>query len=95
MIKINVIGFKELEVKKETTLLEISKMLKIKPYAAKVNKRLRELNSRLLSDSEIEFLDLTNSDAVRIYEAGLRFVVAKAIRNLYPKQRLTFRSSNC
>jgi len=90
MIKINVIGFKELEVKKETTLLEISKMLKIKPYAAKVNKRLRELNSRLLSDSEIEFLDLTNSDAVRIYEAGLRFVVAKAIRNLYPKTNVSF-----
>lgn len=90
MIKINVIGFKELEVKKETTLLEVSKMLKIKPYAAKVNKRLRELNSRLLSDSEIEFLDLTNSDAVRIYEAGLRFVVAKAIRNLYPKANVSF-----
>ena len=56
MIKINVLGHKELEVKKETTLLQVSKILKIKPYAAKVNKRMRELNSRLLTNSEVEFL---------------------------------------
>lgn len=90
MIKINVIGHKELEVKNSTTLLEISKMLGIKPYAAKVNKKLRELNSRLLSDSEVEFLYLTNSNAVRIYEAGLRYIVAMAIKNLYPKANVSF-----
>ncbi|MGI6782232.1 MAG: nucleoside kinase [Acholeplasmataceae bacterium] len=90
MIKINVIGHKEILVKNHTTLLEISQMLNIKPYAAKVNKRMRELNSRLLSDSEVEFLYLTDSDAVRIYEAGLRFIVAMAIKNLYPKANVSF-----
>ena len=90
MLKINVLGHKEIQVEKETTLLTVSKMLGLKPYAAKVNKRLRELNSRLLADSEVEFLDLKNSDAVRIYEAGLRFVVAKAIRNLYPEASVNF-----
>lgn len=90
MLKINVLGHQELEVAKETTLLSVSKQLKIRPYAAKVNKRLRELNSRLLTDSEVEFLYLTNSDAVRIYEAGLRFVVAMAIKNLYPEANVSF-----
>lgn len=90
MLTINVLGHKELQVKNHTTLLEVSKILGIKPYAAKVNKRLRELNSRLLSDAEVEFLYLNNSDAVRIYEAGLRFVVAMAIKNLYPQANVSF-----
>jgi len=90
MLKINVLGHKELQVKNHTTLLEVSKMLGIKPYAAKVNRRMRELNSRLLSDADIEFLYLNNSDAVRIYEAGLRFVVAMAIKNLYPEANVSF-----
>lgn len=90
MIKVNIINHTSFAVKKETTLLEIAKKLEIKPYAAKVNKRLRELNSRLLTDAEIEFLYLDNSDAVRIYEAGLRFVIAKAIKNLYPDSHVSF-----
>ena len=90
MLKINVLGHKELQVKNHTTLLEVSKMLGIKPYAAKVNRRMRELNSRLLSDADVEFLYLNNSDAVRIYEAGLRFVVAMAIKNLYPDANVSF-----
>ena len=90
MLKINVLGHKELQVEDKTTLLELSRMLNIKPYAAKVNKRLRELNSRLLSDAEVEFLYLNNSDTVRIYEAGLRYVVAMAIKNLYPKANVSF-----
>ena len=83
MLTINVLGHKELQVKNHTTLLEVSKILGIKPYAAKVNKRLRELNSRLLSDAEVEFLYLNNSDAVRIYEASLRFLSLWQ-QNLYP-----------
>ena len=90
MLTINVLGHKELQVKNHTTLLEVSKILGIKPYAAKVNKRLRELNSRLLSDAEVEFLYLNNSDAVRIYEASLRFVVVMAIKNLYPQANVSF-----
>lgn len=51
-------------------------------YCAKVNNRLRETNYIIDYEANIEFLDLTNYDSVRIYEATLRYLVAMIIHEL-------------
>ncbi len=50
----------------------------------KVDGQIQDLNHSIGEDGEheVEFLDLTNSDAVRIYEASLRFLMAVAIRSI-------------
>lgn len=89
MLKIT-IDKKIYEIEEKTTLKSLADTLKIKPYVAKVNKSLRELNYELIKDSEVEFLYLDNGDAVRIYEASLRYVIAMAIYNLYPEAKVSF-----
>lgn len=64
-----------------------------KYVAAKVNNRLRELDYILSEDATITPLDLTNTDAVTIYQATLRYVFLMAINRLYKKVKVTFNYS--
>lgn len=76
------------------TLKEVAIDLKIKePLAAKVNKRLRELNYIPTKDAEVEFLSYTNADAIKIYESTLRYVIAMAVHRLYPNAKIRFNYS--
>ncbi len=61
--------------------------------AAKVNNRIRELDYILTKDSTVELLDLTNTDAVTIYQSTLRYLVIMAIQRIYPKARVIFNYS--
>lgn len=64
---------------------------------ANVNHRTRELTYELYYDAEVEFLDLTSIEAMKIYEASLRYVVAMAFSRLYPdlKIRFAYNVSRC
>ncbi|MFP4187454.1 MAG: nucleoside kinase [Acholeplasmataceae bacterium] len=76
------------------TLLEIARETNQKDaLAATVNGRLRELTYSIDKDSSVTFLDATNSDAIRIYEATLRYVVAMALHRLYPEAKVQFNYS--
>lgn len=57
---------------------------------AMVNNRVRELTYELYYDAEVEFLDLTSHEAVRIYESSLRYVVAMAFNRCYPDLHIRF-----
>lgn len=82
---------KPIVLEKETSLLEISKQLDNNKYVcAKVDKRLRELSYIVKDDCEIEFLDLTRRSAQRIYEASLRYLISKALYNLYPEAQISY-----
>lgn len=81
---------KTYKVKERTTLLEFSKKFKEKPIIAKVNGRLREMDYEIVRQSKIEFLNLTDVDACETYQATLRFIIAKAIYNLFPHTTLKF-----
>lgn len=61
--------------------------------AARVNNRLRELNYIISENSNVELLTLKDSSAVRIYQSTLRYVVAMACRNVFPKGRISFNYS--
>ena len=92
MIKV-LINNEEFKYKKGITLEEIKEQRNITAYAALVNNRLRELTYKLEKDCKIEFLDLTNKEVSRIYEASLRYVILMAINNLYPTAKVTFNYS--
>ena len=80
-IKVSVGGM-EIEVAKDTSLLEISKMFnhdgKHKIILAKVNNRYRELGDIVYDGDDIEFCDLTDKTANRVYLAGLIFLTKYA-----------------
>lgn len=57
-------------------------------YACKINYRLRELTYIINRDTELEFLDLSDYNAMLIYQNSLRYVLCMAIHNLYPKAKV-------
>lgn len=72
------------------TLKDLASIYKKDAIVAKVNNRIRELNFYLNYNCEVEFLDLTNLDAVRVYETSLRYLVIMALENLYPGINVRF-----
>lgn len=75
-------------------LRDVAKELNVScPLAANVDGRLRELSFILTKDSDIEFLSYNHGDAIRIYESTLRYVIAMALKNLYPKAKIKFNYS--
>ncbi len=71
------------EFNKPVKLIEIAGK---EDCCAKVNGTIRDLNYIVKNDCYIEFLNIVDSpDAVRIYEATLRYLVVMAIYNLYGK----------
>jgi hypothetical protein len=46
---------------------------------AKVNNRVREMTYEVYYDATIEFLTLKDHDAVKVYEASLRYIVARLL----------------
>ncbi|MBP5444699.1 MAG: hypothetical protein J6Y28_00870 [Acholeplasmatales bacterium] len=69
------------EYSKPVKLIEISNP---EDCCAKVNGTIRDLNYIVKNDCTIEFLNIVDSpDAVRIYEATLRYLVIMAIYNIY------------
>ncbi|MBE6135165.1 MAG: nucleoside kinase [Erysipelotrichaceae bacterium] len=61
-----------------------------KCIAARINNRTRELTYEFAYDAVIEPLTLTDRDAVRIYEASLRYIVAMAFSRVYPDLKIRF-----
>ena len=77
------INNEEKKFDKPVKLIEISNP---EDCCAKVNGTIRDLNYIVKNDCTIEFLNIVDSpDAVRIYEATLRYLVVMAIYNLYGK----------
>ncbi len=86
-----VVNQKEVTFEKALKLEEIAKNLKLEHVlAAKVDGRLRELSFCIKNDCEIEFIDHSDPDAIKIYESTLRYVVAMAVHHLYPTVKLKF-----
>lgn len=92
MLKIK-INEKIYEVENPCNLEEFANEIGVDAIAVKVNNRLRELNYNLTFDAEVEYLDLTSSDAMVLYNASIRFLLAMAVKNLYPEARTIFKNS--
>ena len=85
-----VVNGKKAVVKKGITLLELSKLYEHeymhKIIVAKVNMEYHELNDTIVKPCNIEFFDLTNSFANRVYLNGLIFLVNFCFNELYKKK---------
>ncbi len=58
--------------------------------AARVNNRIRDLNYEVYYDADIEFLTIKDRDAMKVYEASLRYIVAMAFARCYPNLKIRF-----
>lgn len=87
-MKINILN-KEIHKDHPISIETLIHELKLENYlAAKVNGRLRELSYILTKDSNIELLSWDDSDALKIYESTVRFVVLMALEELYPNVKV-------
>ena len=57
-------------------------------FACKINNRLRELTYIINRDTELEFLDLSDYNAMLLYQNSLRYVLCMAVHNLYPNAKV-------
>lgn len=81
-----IVNGKEVEVSKGSTLLEISKMVDTggkRPIIAKVNGAVTELTIVAEDGDTIDFLDLNNTVASRVYVNGLILLLNYAFNELY------------
>ena len=58
--------------------------------ACLVNGRIRELDYDIHYDAELKFLTMKDSQAVSIYERGVRFILAMAQQKIYPNIKFKF-----
>ena len=89
-----IINGSEYEYKPKTTLEEISKDFPGDYYCATVNNRIRELSYQLETEgANVMFFGLDYYESVKIYEASLRYVIAMAVSNVFPKENVRFSNS--
>ncbi len=72
------------------TLEEIANELKVTAYVATVDNRLRELSYYVNYDCEIDLYDLTRSEATRVYQTTLRYLIIMALERVIPDAKIIF-----
>ena len=78
----------EKEFDKKVRLLDLIENNDKSVICARVNNRLRELTYEVYYDANVEFLTVKDSDAIKIYEASLRFITAMAFHKIYPELKI-------
>ncbi|WP_129596130.1 nucleoside kinase [Anaerophilus nitritogenes] len=99
MNKINIIvnNQEKIEVQRGISIEELSDRFKddylSTIVAAKVDHDLRELTHTLHKDCNIEFIDLSSSDGIRIYQRSLSFVFIRAAKEILSDCKVTVEHS--
>ena len=86
----------EFHVPMGTPLLEIARHLTpgAHPFlAALVDNRIKELNYRVYTPVSIRFIDIASFAGIRVYQRTACFLLQKAVKDLYPGQKLHIRHS--
>lgn len=82
-----------IDVKKGTKVNELLKKYieedDLKPIACRFNNEVKRLDMPIEIDGEIELIDITNKDGIRVYRRCLIFIVCMAFKELFPKAKLT------
>ena len=86
-----------IDVKEGTSLLDIFSLLRIRlPYqvmCARVNNKTQELNYRVYTPKDVEFLDLSHPSGMRTYVRSLYFVLYKSVEEVLPESKLRIEHS--
>ena len=87
----------EMEVARGTRIEELVRDLKGKMgsqiVAAVVNNEIRELTFPIEQESDITTVDLSSDDGIRIYQRSLKFLLIKAVHDLFPDKEVQVRHS--
>ncbi|MBO7315776.1 MAG: nucleoside kinase, partial [Paludibacteraceae bacterium] len=72
-----------------TSLFEVCRdmniQIKSQVLAARVNHKVESLNFLIFKPKNIEFIDATVSAGMRVYERSISMVMAKAVKDLFPR----------
>lgn len=79
-----------IDVKKGTKVIELlgEEIKRKNSIACRFNNEIKSLNYEINTDGNIELIDITNKDGIRIYRRGLLFIVYKAFEELYPEAEI-------
>jgi len=93
MISIRVLNTGEtIAVPRESTVQEVIEHIQYqnpcKPLAARVNNRIRELDSKIHMDAQLELIDIRDPDGMRMVQRGLVFLLYIAAKELFPDRQL-------
>lgn len=87
----------EINVQPGTTLKEIARLFDQSNYknylGAKINNEIRHLDYSLEENAEVQFLDISHKDGLRIYIRTLSFIFIKACRELFKDCRVSVEHS--
>lgn len=82
---------------KGTTLLQISQEMQnlytTPIVAAKVDNEIRDLQFSVMSDCNVDFLDLYTESGIKVYQRSITFVMIAAVRELFPQGEVTVEHS--
>lgn len=84
------INGKELKMSKKVKIIDLLEHKDYSILACKVNNRIRELSFEVYYDATIEFLDIKDYEANKLYEASIRYLFARAAHRLYPELNIKF-----
>lgn len=86
-MKINIYELGIVEVNDNASLEEVLRVCNRndKPItvAALVNNKLRELTYKIKENDEIRFVDLSNTDGIRIYQRGLSYLLIRSAKEVF------------
>lgn len=77
----------------EAIAKEYQKLYSSRIVASIFNNDIRELSKTLDRDGELDFVDLTSEDGVRIYQRGLMFIAYVASKAIFPDKKMRVRYS--
>ena len=69
---------------------EFDLSLRYDVIAARVNNEIEGLNFKVYNHKDVEFLDITSDDGMRVYVRSLTFVMMKALNDLFPGRVVRF-----
>ena len=69
---------------------EFSLGLQYEAVAARVNNEVEGLNFKVYNHKDVEFIDITSDDGMRMYVRSLTFVMMKALNDLFPGRVVRF-----
>jgi uridine kinase len=84
------IGDKELHFEKKVKLLDLIEGDQHRYICATVNNHVRDLNYEVFYDAQVDLLDTTDYNSIKIYERSLRYIVAMAAHRAFPKYHVKF-----
>ena len=94
-IKVTIVNGKTKEYPVGTSLYEICEDLGINNQivGAKINNELNPLTTRLIKDTEVNFIDYTDLAGYKMYQAGIKFIFEVALKELYPELDVMYEHS--